>query len=825
MRICSTLIVVFFALLLPIGSQAQRPKTFTNSELYEKVKKLNVLASALYVAAHPDDENTQLISFLVNDVKAETSYLSLTRGNGGQNLISDQLNAYLGIIRTEELLNARKIDGGVQYFSSADDFGFSKRPQEALETWDKQKILSEVVYTIRALQPDIIINRFDHRKEGITHGHHTASAQLSYEAFEASNNHKAYVNKQFVQQPWQPQRLFFNVSWYFFGSQEAFKKADKSKYIALETGTYYAALDRSNQEIAALSRSQHQSQGFGDLSSRGQQTEYLELIKGSALHNEQNLFEGIDITWNRVKNGQPIGVLVEELLQHYDFKNKENNLKPLMAIYKAIDQLEDGFWKTKKLEEVKELIYHTAGLFLEMRSQEQMISPGTASTITLELINRSSADISTESVQWWGNSEQQPLKSKLQNNVDTLITQHLPLPKNLPTSQPQWINDPEAAFYAQFAPQPTSLTTTINLRIEGVPISFTLPWVYVYKDRVKGELYDRVLVVPPVSITPQQPLVLFSTTGEQAVEVNFESLSGPLTGKARLVSEKGHTTAWQTLHLENTGAQEKRIFHVPLTKDDIYTVTFCTAEEVWQDNVSRISYDHIPSDVLLQQATLQLKKIDLKIEPKKIAYQMGAGDQVGQSLRNVGYDVTFLTETDWTAEKLATFDVVILGIRVYNTKNFMTQKQPILLDYVKNGGHVIVQYTTDTPLFVNNIGPYPLQLSKNRVTEENAKVKFLVPHHRVLSHPNKISSEDFNHWIQEQSLYLAASFDPRYTPILTSHDTHEAPQNGSLLITEYGKGTFIYTGLSFFRQLPAGVSGAYRLFSNLISFTSENEKE
>lgn len=268
--------LLFLAVIFPVS--AQKPVNLTPSEIYHKVEKLNTLASALYIAAHPDDENTRLITYLSNHEHAETSYLSLTRGNGGQNLISNELGDVLGIIRTQELLNARNIDGGTQYFSTADDFGFSKRPNEAYNKWQKEKILEQIVYTIRTLQPDIIVNRFDHRTEGNTHGHHTASAQLSELAFFGAANPSTFSNQLKEIKTFQPKRLFFNASWWFFGGKEQFAKADKSKYIPLEIGKYYPNLGKSNQEIASLSRSQHQSQGFGDMPTRGSDIDYLELI-------------------------------------------------------------------------------------------------------------------------------------------------------------------------------------------------------------------------------------------------------------------------------------------------------------------------------------------------------------------------------------------------------------------------------------------------------------------------------------------------------------------------------------------------------------------
>ena len=819
----TTSLYFLWIFLLPFVVFAQKPSKYSSTELFEKVKKLNVLASALYVAAHPDDENTQLISYLSNEVKAETYYLSLTRGNGGQNLISEQLNDFLGIIRTQELYNARKLDGGYQLFSTADDFGFSKRPQEALEKWDKNKILEEMVATIREVQPDIIINRFDHRKEGITHGHHTASAQLSVAAFDASANRNAFPNQLKKNSLWQPKRLFFNVSWYFFGSKEAFDAADKSPYIALQTGKYYNTLGVSNQEIASVSRSQHQSQGFGDLSTRGNQTEYVELIKGPSLKDPQNLFEGIDITWSRVKNGKPIEKLVDDLIHHFNFEERQKNLPALLSIYQAILKLENGYWKQKKLAETKDLIYHCAGLFMEVNASQQWMTQGSDQLFSMELINRSDATVEVKKIRWIENTPPISVHRFLQNNESNFITNQLTIPLNYPYSESDWLVDRELSFENQFMPQKDRVAS-VDLSIENQDFTFLIPWVYKYKDRVKGEMYDNALIVPEISIAPLQPLYLISKNETLDCKVRFTSLLPHITGKARLVSETGKATEWQNLTFSAENLEQIVSFSIQADQDATYVVEFQTKDKLFNQQVHQLTYDHIPTQILLERAKIEIKKVDLKIVPKRIGYIMGAGDRVWESLKNIGYAVELLDEKNLSTEKLNTFDVLIIGIRAYNTKIQEQHLQNQIFEFVKRGGNVIVQYQTNTPLFVDTIGPYPLRISTQRITDENAKVTFLMPQHPALRYPNLITAEDFTQWIQEQGLYYADTFDTKYQAILSSKDPNETPLTGGLLIAPYGKGNFVYTGLSFFRQLPAGVPGAYRLFVNLISLPPHHEK-
>ena len=334
--------------------QAQKPTTPSSSEIFESIQKLNFLGTVLYIAAHPDDENTRLISYMANHVKARTAYLSLTRGDGGQNLIGSEIRELLGIIRTQELLAARRIDGGEQLFTRANDFGFSKDPEETLAIWNKEAVLSDVVLAIRKLKPDIIINRFDHRTPGTTHGHHTSSAMLSFEAFDLANNKSAFPDLLKQAGIWQPKRLFFNTNSWFYRSQEDFDKANQSNRLSFDIGVYYPLKGLSNNELASLASSQHLCQGFGRLSQRGTQKEYLEFLKGDALTNSENIFEGIDTSWNRVKGGKAIGTILHTIENNFNFKNPSTHLPELMEAFKLLENISDAHWKTQKTKEPKE---------------------------------------------------------------------------------------------------------------------------------------------------------------------------------------------------------------------------------------------------------------------------------------------------------------------------------------------------------------------------------------------------------------------------------------------------------------------------------------
>ena len=818
--------LILLAVTLPCS--AQKPTKLTPSEIYHKVEKLNTLASALYIAAHPDDENTRLITYLSNHEHAETSYLSLTRGNGGQNLISNELGDVLGIIRTQELLNARKIDGGVQYFSTANDFGFSKRPSEAYDKWQKEQILAQVVYTIRMLQPDIIVNRFDHRTEGTTHGHHTASAQLSELAFNDAANSKKFSNQLNQVTTFQPTRLFFNASWWFFGGKEQFAKADKSKYIPLEIGVYYPLLGKSNQEIASLSRSQHQSQGFGDMSSRGSDIDYLELIYGPKLKNEQNLFEGIDTSWNRIKNGKAIGNRIENLLQNFDFKTPENNVNALVEIYSLIQNLENSIWKERKLKEVKDCILFCTGLFFEVSSDNQFISPNETAYFKFELINRSNYPIEFNQVYVFGEQLKNIDANSLSNNEAKIETFSLKVPKNMKLSNAHYLENAENSFHNQFKPL-DELNYNIELKINDIDINFENKIIYKFKDEVKGEIYDKVLVVPKISGSIKNKLNIIENQKSQKIETSYKSYVDNFSGKARLVSKNNpeNKTDWKEInnlkYLQETHVAFEVAVSDKLT-EEIYQLEVISNNEIFDKDVQIISYNHIPTQVLLTKSEAIIKRIEIAKSNSKIAYLMGAGDDIPTNLQNMGYDVDYISSEQISKENLQKYDVVILGIRAFNTINELKFKNEILFDFVSNGGTLINQYNTNHSLVTEKIAPYKLQLSRDRITNEDAEVKFLNPTHPVLNYPNKITQNDFTGWVQEQGLYYASDYDSKFIPILESKDFNDPKTQGILLIAPYGKGHYVYTGLSFFRQLPAGVPGAYKLFANLIALKNETKK-
>ncbi|MGO4770585.1 PIG-L family deacetylase [Flavobacterium sp. W22_SRS_FK3] len=823
---------LFLILLISIQiSFAQQPQKSNSIEIYNQIQKLNFLGSVLYIAAHPDDENTRLISYLSNEVNARTGYLSLTRGDGGQNLIGPQLRELLGVIRTQELIEARKIDGGEQFFSRANDFGFSKNPDETLKIWDKDKVLADVVWTIRKFQPDVIINRFDHRSPGTTHGHHTSSAMLSFESFDLTNNAKVYPEQLKYVKPWQVKRQFFNPSWWFYGSQEKFDKADKSKFTTLETGVYYTGIGKSNQEIAALSRSRHQSQGFGSTGSRGDETEYLELINGEKPKDQNNLFDGIDTSWNRVNNGKPIGELITNIIANYNFSNPSASIPDLVKAYSMIQDLEDTHWKDIKSDAIKNIIAASAGLYLEAVSEEQEATPGNTIKLNIEAINRCSVDMQlTALTSLPDNKTTVKYKLFLKNNNDQRFKLEIKLPENMEYTDPYWLKEKASVGMYTVSNQEIigipdiirEVKVVFNVRINGVDIPFERTVVYKYNDGVKGEMYNFLDIVPEVTSSILEKVLIFKDTKSKMVPVKVRAGKDDIKGNVQLELPKNWMVSPELIPfaLEKKGMEQTFYFEVTApskTEEAVAKSIVTTENKKFDKDQTIIDFSHITKQMVLKTAESKFLRIDLKTNGNSIGYIMGAGDEVPESLTQMGYKVSILKPEEITPEKLDSFDVVMTGIRAYNTVNALTNKQSILFDFVKNGKTMIVQYNTNGKLITDKIAPYPLRLSNDRVTEENAKITFLAPSHPVLNTPNKISTKDFEGWTQEQGLYYPNQFDAAFTPILSSHDKGESNKNGALLVAPYGKGYYIYTGLSFFRELPEGVPGAYRLLSNIIS--------
>ncbi|WP_242926998.1 PIG-L family deacetylase [Pontibacter vulgaris] len=823
--ICRLLAFIGLA-ISPLSVQAQAPIKPSAAKVLQDLKKLNVLGSALYIAAHPDDENTRLIAYLGNEKLYNTAYLSVTRGDGGQNLIGPEIREGLGIIRTQELLQARRTDGGKQFFTRANDFGFSKNPQETFTIWDKEQVLADMVWVIRKFRPDVLITRFSPNPSE-THGHHTASAILAGEAFVAAADPKRFPEQLKFVEVWQPKRLLWNTGVWSFRNQKEFDDYG-SNLLKIDVGNYNPLLGKSYGEIAAESRSMHKSQGFGASGSRGSAIEYLEHTKGEKAKAE--LFDGINTSWSRVKGGEKIEKLLQKAIREFKPEEPAAVVPTLLLAKKELDKLPASYWKTTKLNEMQEVVKNAMGLYLEVAATDFAATPGQQVTLQVEAINRSKVPVTLQSINYTFASKDSTLNSQLQNNIGLKYSTTAKLPESMPYTQPYWLR--KAGTLGMFAIEnqqevglPENMPAApvqFNLLIAGQPFTFTEPVIYKRTDPVDGEVYRPFEVTPPVFVNIAEKVYMFADQEPKQVQVLVKSGKAGVAGSLSLQLPQGWRSepASTAFNLKAKGAEQVFLFtvHPPKGQQEVQLKAIAVVDgKTYSKGVNTIQYSHIPAQTTFPDATAKAVKLDLKKNGEKIGYVMGAGDELPISLQQIGYQVTVLKDADMTPNRLKQFDAIILGVRAYNTIDRLKYHQAKLLDYVENGGNLIVQYNTNHALVMPEVGPYPLKLSRDRVTVEDAQVRFLRPSHPVLQSPNKITSKDFEGWVQERGLYFPNEWSKEYAAILSSNDPGEPARDGGLLIAPYGKGNYIYTGYAWFRQLPAGVPGAYRLFANLIS--------
>lgn len=808
---------------------AQSPYT-SSSDILQKLQTLNTVGSVLYIAAHPDDENTRLIPYLTYERKLRTGYLSLTRGDGGQNLIGKEQGEPLGLIRTHELLAARKIDGAEQYFTRANDFGFSKNPEETFAIWNKDSILADVVWVIRNFKPDVIISRFPTTGEG-GHGHHTASAILAVEAFEAAADPSRFPEQLKYTSVWQAKRLFWNT--FNFGGNNT-TSPDQLK---IDIGGFNQLLGKSYGEIASDNRSMHKSQGFGTAKTRGTNIEYFKQLKGDVAKND--LFEGIDVSWNRFPPTVKFKKLLDQTQKRFDPLKPDLILPDLIAVYKQLQQVDEKepvvkCWKIQKLKETETLLLASSGLWMEAYASEYSANPGREINITAQIINRNPNAIKLNSIRYMQQDSATALMLK-PNELYTFKHKET-LPGGFPYSNPYWLNeehsngtflirDQQLIGKAQNDP---SVTVRFNLSILDLNLNIERPVVYKFTDPAKGELYRPLEILPPVTLNLDDKVYAFTDTTPKKIQVLIRSTVEKISGTLQwTVPECWRVTcAKPNFKLDAKGSETFIELTVRAGANCINgKISFAVKLEngTYSAGIQRMEYDHIPSQFILSEAKANILFINLKTAGKNIGYIPGAGDDVVSCLRQIGYTVTILDDELLNTTRLSQFNAIVTGVRAYNTNNRLQAHYEKLMTYVKEGGNLIVQYNTNNRIgpLVAKIGPYPFTISRDRITDENAEVRILNAQHPVLNMPNKITASDFENWVQERGIYSATELDKNYETVLSMNDPNEKPIDGSLIITKYGRGNFVYTGLVFFRELPAGVPGAYRLFVNLLSISGQ----
>lgn len=822
-------LVGFVLLLLSTSLQAQRPQEpRTSSEIQLALQKLGVVGNVLYIAAHPDDENTALLSYLASERKLRTGYLSITRGDGGQNLIGDEKGPLLGLIRTQELLAARRVDRAEQFFTRAIDFGYSKNPEETFRVWNREAVLGDVVWVIRKFQPDVIITRFPTTGEG-GHGQHTASAMLALDAFTAAADPKRFPDQLRAVKPWQAKRLFWNA----FVRQGSGAPVDDPQRLRIDIGSYNELLGRSYSEIAAESRTMHKSQGFGAAERRGSMLNYFRQLAGEPATTD--LFEGIDFSWNRVAGAAKVKALVEEAQRSFDAAAPQKSVPDLMRIVAAIEELPVGTWTDAKRAEALELIRDAGGLWLEAIATTPAASGGSPLVVNTMVVARALDGARLDSVAFTDERGRTiPHTSAdadiaLATNEAVTIEAKLTLPADAVPTHPYWLEKgaPDRGHYPTprvdltAMPQDLpSLTAHVVVALGGKLLRYEVPVLYRWTDRVEGEKYRPFGIAPGIVATFSRGLTLFTEAAPKQIAVRFENRGeAAVSAPAALIAPAGWnvTPAAETITLSKRGESATVLFTVTPPKEQSSAELRASLGGKTAQGLVTISYPHIPVQLLAPVATAKAVRADVKHKGESIGYIEGAGDEVAEALEQIGYRVTTLSDADIESGDLSRFDAIVAGVRAYNTREVLKRSPQRIFDYVRGGGTVVVQYNTSDGTLAKQIAPFELVVSRDRVTVEEAPVTFVDPADALLASPNRITGKDFSGWIQERGLYFPNKWGAEFRPLLSMSDPGEKATTGSVIVAKHGEGHFIYTGLAFFRQLPEGVPGAYRLFANLVS--------
>lgn len=816
-------------------TQAQTPQQLSSAEIYQNLQKLNTLGTVLYVAAHPDDENTRLMSWLVGDQKLRTAYVSLTRGDGGQNLIGSELGTSLGAIRTQELLAARKIDGAEQYFTRAYDFGFSKNPEETLQKWNEDSLLQDLVVLIRTLKPDVMICRFPHTGEG-GHGHHTASAILGRKAYELAGDPSYKVPSNLP--AWKVRRLFWNT--YTFGSMNT----TSDDQLRVDVGTFNTLLGKSYGEISSLSRSQHKSQGFGTASTRGSTKEYFLQWQGDSAKG--NIFEGINTSWSRIPHSENIQKLLNTAISKYDLKQPSKILPELLAVCQEIKDLqktreyhsEKEVWLKYQLTQVEKLIAQCAGIWSIATVNSNELSPNDTFDLKLQMIHRSDLPIKLKQIRV--GKQVIPIDSTLANNDLFETDNKVTVPEYTPYSAPYWLENPieNDLFHPKKDPNGNQAFIkddqfiTIEYQINQQVFEQQIPLNNRYVDPVKGEIFEPVVILPAVTMHWSSHFLILPNGKNQKVQLQVTAHTDISGGQLNLkIPANWKVEVLNKSMLPELKKGQTHTFEIKIqskvSKDlsDTLKASIQIGNQNYDQQLTNIDYNHIPRQTILTPSEILLSSFSVQVNAHKIGYIEGAGDLAASSLAQLGYELVMINEKNYHEMNWKELDAVVTGIRAYNTHLWLNEAYDTLMNYVENGGNLIVQYNTNNRLgpIIAKMFPYELEITRDRVTVEEAPVEILDANSTILNYPNKITSKDFENWIQERGIYFAGKRDAVWSSPIAMNDPGEALNNGSVVLAKYGQGNLIYTGLSFFRELPAGVVGAYRLLVNMIEVPKNNK--
>lgn len=826
MKPLRALLAGLFMLCVPAVLLAQLPRTSlpSSSQLLHRIQKAQRVGSVLYIAAHPDDENTAMLAYYAQGAKLRTAYISLTRGGGGQNLIGSELGIELDMIRTQELLAARSVDGAEQFFTRARDFGYSKNPEETLSIWDKATVLEDVVWAVRAFRPDIIITRFSPDAEAYpTHGHHTTSAILGLEAFKLAADPNAYPQQLDSLDVWQAKRIFWN-SWL-----RPNQLPNEQIVTQVDVGGYAPLTGKSYGELAGESRTMHKSQGFGYPRLRGERIEQMYLLDGDL--PEADPLEDINLSWSRLKGGAAIGRLLSKVEDDFNPQDPSASVPKLLEALALVEQLEDEHWRAYKSQELRGIIRDCLGLWMEATVAQYYATPGDSLPVFLSVTNRGRLPVELLSAHYNLGGIDSTIGQTLHYNATYRQTGQTQLPAQHALSTPHFIQEaPGAAHFSIPNPamrnvpwQEEPFWVDVQLRVAGQALTYRLPIWHKWNDRIRGDSYRPLAVVPPLSVNFDKTDYMAPNGQAVNVQLRLQAHREGLEGQVSLELPAGWQAQSQAFTFSRAGEQQVLSFTVQPgahAQPGAITARYTLAGQSTSQqaiSLTSVEYEHIPTLTRQEPSQAALHPLQVNCLAQRVAYVMGAGDLVPEGLQQIGVPVMLLPSGKIAETDLSQFGVILLGIRAYNTEPALAANQQRLMDYVQQGGTLVVQYNTVWGLPLEQIGPYPIKLGRSRVTDETAPMHALAPEHPVLNVPNKLTEEDFTGWVQERGLYFAEEWDEQYTAIFEAHDPGEEPAQGSLLIVKYGKGYFVYTGISFFRQLPAGVPGAHRLLANILS--------
>ena len=880
--------VLLLVILVLTGAAAQPPEDRGAMGLAQALNRLDVVASVLHTGAHPDDENSALLSWLSRGKGARTAYLSITRGDGGQNLLGTELFENLGVIRTEELLAARRLDGAQQFFTPEYEFGFSKTADEGLEKWGHDKVLGDFVRVIREFRPEIIVSRFTGTPAD-GHGHHQIAGIITQEAFKAAADPKLYPE---YGKPWQAKKLYLNgggrggqgqgqaqgqaqgrgqapgqaqgqaqgrgqapgqAPGQAQGQAPAQPQAQPAG-ITINVGEFDLALGRSYSEIAAEGRSLHRSQSQGAAQNKGPNNTSLQLVQKSVeVADTAALFDGVIYKIKDLSQlDASITAEVADLQTRIDsIRQKVNLLHPaeivpdLAASLQLLQRIRGKstneqvqFLLKQKEADFQEAARLAAGLVLDVIAADETVIPGQTFNLIVSLINGGPLTlpvpkIATDLPAGWTATPQRTTGS-LQpgQKLDQVFS--VTVAANAEFTQPYWLKQPRqgdrfvwpAGSAATMPFDPPLLQTHAEIEYNGTAISIEQPAQFRRTDGMLGEQRSLLKVVPALSVRVSPDIAVIPLAGnhkkEFSVTVENQNTTAAET-EVRLLIPAGWSVepATRTLKFTRQGELATAQFMVtaPAMAGNFKVQAVAkSGNQEFKTGYTPIAYPHIETRYVYSAAESKAEIFDVKALVTSVGYVEGAGDKIPEALQQLGVKVTKLSSDDLANGDLSRFPAIVLGVRAYGVREDLVTYNKRILDYVSNGGTLIVQYNRAGETQRNQFGPYPFTINDNgRVTREEAPVKILNPALQLFNVPNRISSSDFDGWVQERGNYFLSAWDPRYTPILESADPNEQPQQGGMVMAKVGKGTYVYTGYGFFRQLPDGVPGAYRLFANLIS--------